>query len=128
MDYEFDFETELPEDMLELLLGLGKDMGIDPISSDAMESYFFTLWKQFSGDKRERQGYFERAIKRDFKVMKEYPHWLQETEWQFHNGKPMIFVGQLDATIRRDGGLYGVSFYVFWDEKDGTTKTVTQCD
>ena len=47
MDYEFDFETELPEDMLELLIGLGKDMGIDPISSDAMESYFLPFGSSF---------------------------------------------------------------------------------
>lgn len=129
MEYGYDtFLTELPDDIFELLLELGNEIGIAPFSSVESENYFCELLKDYSGDKNEVKRYFEDAIKRDFQIMKEKPRWIQEGDWQFHRGKPMIFVGQLDATIKQDGVSYGISFYVFWDYKDGVTKTVTQSD
>ena len=109
MEYGYDtFSTVLPGDIFELLLELGNEMGIDPFSSIESENYFRELLKTYSGNKNEV--------------------WIQGDEWQFHRGKPMIFVGQLDTSIKRDGVSYGISFFVFWDYKDGVTKTVTQSD
>ena len=129
MEYGYDtFSTVLLGDIFELLLELGNEMGIDPFSSIESENYFRELLKTYSGNKNEVKRYFEDTIKRDFQVMKEKPRWIQGDEWQFHRGKPMIFVGQLDTSIKRDGVSYGISFFVFWDYKDGVTKTVTQSD
>ena len=100
MEYGYDtFSTVLPGDIFELLLELGNEMGIDPFSSIESENYIRELF-----------------------------WWIQWVEWQFLRGKPMIFVGQLDTSIKRDGVSYGISFFVFWDYKDGVTKTVTQSD
>lgn len=129
MEHRYDtFSTELPDDIFKLLLELGGKIGIDPFSSVESENYFIKLLKNYHGNKEEIREYFENTIKNDFKTMKEKPHWLQGCDWQFNKGKPMIFVGQLDTTIQRDGVSYGTSFFVFWDYKDGTTKTVTQSD
>ncbi len=27
------------------------------------------------------------------------PEWMQEQDWQFHNGKPMCFVGQMEVKV-----------------------------
>ena len=122
------FSTELPDDIFELLLELGSEIGIDPFSSVESENYFCELLKNYTGNKNEIREYFESEIKKDFQVMKEKPQWIQGDDWQFNKGKPMIFVGQLDTITIRDGVSYGTSFFVFWDCKDGTTKTVTHSD
>ena len=112
MEYGYDtFSTVLPGDIFELLLELGNEMGIDPFSSIESENYFRELLKTYSGNKNEVKRYFEDTIKRDFQVMKEKPRWIQGDEWQFHRGKPMIFVGQLDTSIKRDGVSYGCLLY-----------------
>lgn len=129
MEYGYDaFSTELPDDIFELLLELGNKIGIDPSASVESENYFCELLENYCGNKNEIREYFESAIKKDFQVMKEKPRWIQGYDWQFNKGKPMIFVGQLDTILKRDGVSYGTSFFVFWDDKDGTTKTITQSD
>lgn len=129
MEYGYDtFTSEIPDNIFEILLELGEEMDIDPSSSIESENYFNALFSDYSGNNDEIREYFKKSIKRDFQVMKEKPRWIQGDEWQFNKGKPMIFVGQLDAAIQWDGNPYGMSFYVFWDNKDGTTKTVTQSD
>ena len=131
MEYGYDtFRTELPEDQLEMLLDLGAEMDlyIDPTASLECEQYFSGLLSDYRGDREGLRAYCREAIRRDFRVMKEKPAWLQGDEWQFHNGRPMAFVGQLDAVLRRDGSPCGISFYVFYDLEDGAVKTVTQCD
>ncbi len=128
MEYEYEFSTELPEDVLKILLELGKELKFDPLSSIESEDYFCGLVSDDSGSKEELRESLSKTVQRDFQVMKERPRWIQEAEWQFHNGKPMIFVGQLDSFIHQDGLKREVSFYVFWDFESGTVKTITQCD
>ena len=124
----FDFFTDIPQDALELLMELGGQLGVDPLGDTDGERYFCALLSQYSGSGEGLREYIKRAVERDFLVMKERPCWIQSPEWPFHNGKPMIFVGQLDTAIRRDGFRYGLSFYVFWDSGDGFTKTVSQSE
>lgn len=52
-------------------------------------------------------------------------NWRQNAEWQFHNHKPMVFVGEIP--IPKSAGLYhdDASLFVFISE-DGVTKTVVQ--
>lgn len=129
MEYGYDtYTSEIPDDILEILLELCKEAGVDPLSSMESEAYFCELIKKYSGNKSEIRQYFEKMIKREFKFMKERPVWIQGKEWQFYNGKPMIFAGQIDTFVNKNGFSYGISFYVFWDSKYGVTKTVTQSD
>ncbi len=122
------FSSELPEDCLELLLQLGKEKGVDPLASIESEDYFCKLCASYSGPAEGRAAFFQTAIERDFKVMKEAPVWIQGSEWPFYRGKPMMFVGQLDTVVHWDGIASTVSFYVFWDWESGKVQTITQCD
>lgn len=48
-----------------------------------------------------------------------YPHWVQDAQWPFRDGKPMRFVGQ-----KTDGELVT---YTFVDDETGEVETVEQC-
>ena len=48
-----------------------------------------------------------------------YPHWVQDAEWPFRDGKPMRFVGQ-----KTDGELVT---YTFVDDTTGEVEMVEQC-
>lgn len=125
---EYDFSTELPEELLGLLMEAGGALGVDPLSSPESESYFSRLLSGYSGSLEGLGDYLTQAVARDFRAMGERPRWMQAAEWPFHNGRPMVFVGQLDAAVRRDGFSYWTAFYVFWDPEDGAARTVTQSD
>lgn len=122
------FETEIPEDVLKMLFELGKKLNLDPISNLETERYFFQILSKYSGDRTGLREYLKVNIEHDFRTLKEAPRWLQASDWQFNEGKPMVFVGQLDSILHRDGMVSNISFYVFWDIKKGETRTVTQSD
>ncbi len=42
-------------------------------------------------------------IEKLFKVIDKNPEWIQNPEWQFNNGKPMKFIGQLDIKKNKIG-------------------------
>ena len=123
MDY-VGFESKIPEDTLEILYELGKELHIDPLSSLESENYFCGLLSNFQGKKEELMSYLSKQIKKDFKFYKKMPEWLQASDWQFHNGRPMCFVGQMEVKVNR----YDYMFYVFWDMVTGITKTIIQSD
>ena len=122
------FESKIPEDILEMLYDLGGELNIDPISSIESEDYFSNLILNYKGEKDELEPYLKKHIENDFKCLKEQPEWLQGDEWQFSNGKPMCFVGQMEVEVNQEGYIHTVMFYVFWDIDSGDTKTITQSD
>lgn len=65
MEHRYDtFSTELPDDIFELLLELGSEIGIDPFSSVESENYFCELLKNYCGNKNKIREYFESEIKK----------------------------------------------------------------
>ena len=70
-------------------------------------------------NKAHRVKYFKEKVKNLFYIENNhYPHWVQEAEWPFHDGKPMRFVGQ-----KTDGELVT---YTFIDDATGEVETVEQ--
>ena len=61
-------------------------------------------------------------------LIETYPQWLQGAEWPFRAGRPLCFVGQLDAAVKRDGCLRRTAFYVFWNPQTGESETIQQHD
>lgn len=60
-----------------------------------------------------------KKIKEAFHIEgRHYPHWVQEAEWPFCDGKPLRFVGQ-----KTDGELVT---YTFVDDATGEVKTIEQ--
>ncbi len=123
-----DFSSDIPEHDLYLLLDLGKKHGFDPLSSADSEQYFADLLQHcnVTGDKRKK--YLESKISEDFKFNVDVPRWIQDPEWPFDEGKPMLFVGQIELEINRDGNRFTNVFYVFWSMKTGETTTICQSD
>ena len=127
MEYE-EFVSKIPEDTLEMLYELGEELEIDPLSSAESENYFYGLLSNYQGKKEELRSYLSEQIKQDFKYLKDMPEWLQESDWKFHNGKPMCFVGQMEVKVNKDGYMHILMFYVFWDMDTGITETIIQND
>jgi hypothetical protein len=94
-----------------------------PIES---EVFFTALVEHFDGTKEQFLAYVREHIRDWFRWVKREPEWIQSPEWRFFNGKPMVFVDQIDLP-----GTTGVfhddaRFYVFWDPDSGVTDVIIQ--
>ncbi|MHC4250539.1 MAG: hypothetical protein ACYS9X_15530 [Planctomycetota bacterium] len=59
-----------------------------------------------------------------FKSLRGLPEWIQEPEWPWSDGKPMVFVGSIDApqgTFHDDA-----RFFVFWSPDTGARECIIQ--
>jgi len=72
----------------------------------------------------EKKEHMKAQVKKDFICLKKPPKWIQDYNWPFRNGKPLVFVGQLDLDIEifHDKG----AVYVFLDSETGDIETVKQ--
>lgn len=123
-----EFTSDIPSKILTLLLDIGRDLGIDPLSSTESEAYFLQLLRTAPDDPSALPVYLRGAMERDFPIMETYPRWLQGAEWPFREGRPLCFVGQLEAAVKRDGCLRRIAFYIFWNPKTGESETIQQHD
>jgi len=92
------------DDVYKELLVVASEAGtqIDvPIES---EQFFEGLLSGFSGSKDEFIEHVRANIGEWFRCVGEGPRWIQEAEWQFHDGQPMVFLGQID--IPKSAGLF----------------------
>ena len=54
------------------------------------------------------------------------PPWIQEAEWQYADGRPMLYVGYVGLP-ENSGWLHDEArFFVFWSPELGMTKVVIQ--
>jgi len=59
-----------------------------------------------------------------FRCLSTRPDWIQDPDWQWFDGRPLVFVGSIDAppgTFHDDA-----RFYLFWSPEIGVTKCVIQ--
>ena len=54
------------------------------------------------------------------------PEWIQEAEWQFADGKPMVFVGQIDVPHAKGVFHDDASFFIFWSPDTGEVRGTIQ--
>lgn len=90
------------------------------------ETFFTEIVESFTGTEEELLAYVKANLSTWFKCLDTEPEWLQEAEWQFSNGKPMTFVGQLMFSPEQTGLHDATRFSLFWDHATGATKTVIQ--
>ncbi len=118
------FATEIPDEILEILYSLGREFSFDPLSSVESENYFIKLLNEYDGiDLKE---WLRNTVLKRFLFIENKPEWIQGPEWQFSNGKPMIFVGQINLPPQKTKLHDESMFYVFWDRDTGETKTIIQ--
>ncbi|EMS71392.1 hypothetical protein [Ruminiclostridium cellobioparum] len=123
-EYVDNFSTEIPIESLKILLRLGREFYFDPLSSIESEEYFIKLLKKCEGDNLE--SWLRSAVSKNFLFLESRPEWIQGSEWQFSEGKPMMFVGQINLSPQKTGLHDDAVFYVFWDRESGETKTILQ--
>lgn len=125
-----EFETDIPEDILQFLYDLGSDYEFDPISSFESEKYFISLLDEFKTLKgSELFKALSERVQQDFVALNGvYPDWIQSSDWQFNDGKPMIFIGQLEKDYNKLGISSAIVFYIFYDKETGDIKSVSQFD
>ena len=125
-EYVDEFTTEIPLDKMKILLDLGRKFSFDPLSCIQSEQYFIALLKKYQDHDDDLQDLLSAVVAKDFEVIDKRPEWIQDPEWQFNNGKPMTFVGQLELEQDKIKLHDDALFYVFWDRETGTTKTIIQ--
>ena len=94
-----------------------------PIQS---EQFFTKTLENFQGSSEDYIAYVKEHLKDWFRCNDKPPVWMQDAEWQFSDGYPMLFVGQID--VPSTSGLFhdDASFYIFYSLENGETKTIIQ--
>jgi hypothetical protein len=108
-------------ELMEILSPLGASLS----SSVECEEFFNSEASLFS-DVDEFVNHVKVKSHEWFTFIHGAPEWIQESEWQFNNNKPMKFIGYIE--IPRDSSLYhdDARIYVFLDPESGVTKNVIQ--
>ncbi|MBN6148805.1 hypothetical protein JR065_00500 [Xanthomonas sp. AmX2] len=90
------------------------------LSSDYLS---YLLEDKESCDPKALEAWLKETIKSDFRSLKKPPRWLQEPAWPIRDGKPMVFLGQIDISdLRHDNA----QAYLFLDELASTFHTIAQ--
>jgi hypothetical protein len=102
----------LQREVRKLLLVVGGEFGVDYANSTALEEFLVNLVNDFSRENphADLEKWLREQIPAHFIALNKRPKWLQESEWPMSNGRPMIFVGQID--IEDKHGSF-TSYYVF---------------
>jgi hypothetical protein len=112
------FEEAIPE-----LFAVVPRFGARPDIPVAAEEFFTDLVARFD-DRSDLRQRLEELAPGMFRCLRERPDWIQDAEWPWAAGKPMVFVGSIDApsgTFHDDA-----RFFVFWSPEVGTRECVIQ--
>ena len=85
-------------DIYSLLIEVCKPYGVDPSASIDAEEFFRNLLSAYDGfdDATIIAAWMDDQVSRNFVSLSARPRWIQECERAYHEGRPMIFVGQID--------------------------------
>jgi hypothetical protein len=108
------------------LLAIVSEVGARPDLSTGADKFFEGIIGSFSGSKEELLAYVREHLKSWFCCASEYPAWFQAEEWQYNNGKPMMYIGHTDMPAASYRFETDTRFFVFWDPESGETRTVIQ--
>lgn len=104
------------EHTFELLLDACSEFQVDPTSSLVAESFFRNLLQSYSGSQNDEAvvTWLNEKLAQNFVSIGDRPHWIQNPQWPFVNGVPMIFVGQLEIKNPPRSVFHDdTTFYVF---------------
>jgi hypothetical protein len=87
----------------------------DPEWDGDMERFLRGLLSEYSGplDEKHLEDYLDSNFAKSFIAYGERPRWIQAELWPFDNGKPMIFVSQIDVPKSKSKFHDYTSFYIF---------------
>jgi len=123
MENTFDSSIPLPD--LEVVLSVCAERNIDPTSSVESEAFFADVLRIARENRVDLIEAVRDSLSR-FRSVSNPPLWIQNPDWQFANGRPMVFVGQINVPAQASQFHDDAHFYVFWDPDTGETKTLVQ--
>ncbi|EAE8886543.1 hypothetical protein BSX39_14885, partial [Listeria monocytogenes] len=85
-------------------------------------NYFSSILNKNTLNTLEKKEQIKKKVKADFKYLKTPPKWLQNPEWKFANGKPLLFIGELDIVPEKNRA----KIYVFFNQSDETYHIINQ--
>jgi len=91
---------------------------------NAPSDYFSQILDNNALSKAEKKEQIKAQVKKDFRCLKKPPQWIQDCDWPISNGKPLVYVGQLELNIDtfHDKG----AVYVFLNADTGEIETIKQ--
>ncbi|MEZ5303813.1 MAG: hypothetical protein R3F11_24690, partial [Verrucomicrobiales bacterium] len=111
------------EEALPVLLDEVSKVGALPDVPVEAEDYFTNLVSNFT-DLQLFRHYLQSHVPEIYKSLVSYPEWIQDPDWPWENGVPMIFVGSIDPP---PGTFHDEArFFLFWSPTVGTTKCIIQ--
>jgi len=119
-------------EIYDLLVKVCSHYKVDPSVPLESEVFFRELLSHYDDPSEPLQSWLEKQIRDSFIVIKDRPHWIQGANWPFANGKPMVFVGQIDIRVSIDSMASrffhdDTSFYIFVPaEGEGPVEVITQ--
>ena len=105
---------------------------VHPSIPTESETFFRELLSQYDGPPESLRSWLETQVSSSFISIDDRPHWIQEADWPFAGGKPMVFVGQIDIPVKSGSTASryfhdDTSFYLFIQaEGKGPVKVITQ--
>ena len=114
---------------LSLILGVVEPYGVYPLSSDDAETFFTVLLSHYSGPSERGclVDWLNNQLSTLFVSVGERPRWIQNPDWQFAHGKPMIFAGQIDISKKAFPFYHDdTSLYIFIASKEEPRVVVQQ--
>ena len=113
------------EDVIGDLFDILSPYGVDPSFPEECSRFFEKIIEKFD-DKDDCLDYIRANVGSWFRTLTKVPDWIQSEDWQFVNGEPMIFVGQINIEPYPRLFHDQAAFYLFWDAKTGLTEVVIQ--
>jgi len=123
MEDTFDSSIPLPD--LEVILSVCAERNIDPISSAQSEAFFADVVRNANENRVDLIEAVRDSLN-EFRSISEPPSWIQNPDWQFANGHPMVFVGQINVSAQAGHFHDDARFYVFWDPDTGEINSLVQ--
>jgi hypothetical protein len=114
------------DEVFEDLILIVSEVGAQVYVPAESERFFTEMVEQFDGSRQDLLDHVSSSVGTWFKCFRTRPEWIQEAEWQFHDGRPMMFVGQISVPAGRSGFHDDAAFYLFYDPETGVTKNVIQ--
>ncbi|ENI8381868.1 hypothetical protein ABZZ32_002798 [Listeria monocytogenes] len=111
----FSYSSKMDEDADIVFSVLPKWLDISP-------NYFSSILNKNTLNTLEKKEQIKKKVKADFKYLKAPPKWLQNPEWKFANGKPLLFIGELDIAPEKNRA----KIYVFFNQSDETYHIINQ--
>lgn len=113
------------DDVIDLLYEIGSELGFDPTFLPENELFLRDL---LSGIKMLNETSLRKLLEQKYRCISTRPDWIQSEAWPISDGKPMVFVGQIDVPYNKGASFFHdeASFYVFWSPETGKTEVIIQ--